>query len=440
MIFNVNFTNGVGNNIFQYMFGRIKSERDNCKFSHPTLPVLGIKGNKLKLKNPKKIKVSSNDSKMFHKILNTTYNTDVDFSGYPEEFFLYTDRMDKIREWFPNNSKVDTGNSLCLHLRAGDRLLMKGCFKEENGWPITAEQYIKGIESFDFDKLYIVTDMPVWKEINEEELSNMKFHREVRKDRVELKVGVEYWNSLYNTLKQYNPEVRFGYPVEKDFEFMRKFKKFMFAHGTLAWWAAALGNAEEVAVYGKWRGGKESDLAWANLSGWRHWGDPTAPPRFVKEQNLLRHAKENNIKIFVETGTRKGTTIKEIGNEFDKIYTIELIPEAYKKAKKALSGYKHVTLIQGDSGEKIIDVLKELNQPALFWLDAHDGRNSTPIMTELKNILEISEFPHVLIIDDCRYFGTEEAYPTVDEVKSFVLNKRPNAKVYTRFDSICIQL
>jgi hypothetical protein len=349
--------------------------------------------------------------------------------------------MEKIREWFPNDVDDINEHDLCLHLRAGDRLLMKGCFKEENGWPITPEQYEDGIESFDFERLHIVTDMPVWRVITQEELGRLKFHREVKeKDRIDLKTGAEYWNSLYMAFKKYNPIVRFGHPVENDFSYMRQFKKFMFAHGTLSWWAAALGVAEEVSVYGKWRGGKEIDLAWADLPGWRQWGPVTAPPRFIKEQNLLRHADKRNLNILVETGTRKGTMLKAIGHRFKRIYTIELLPEVFKRTQRAFGNNRKIEFMQGDSGEKIVQIMNKLDEPALFWLDAHDGEKSTPIMKELENIMKMAKHSHTLVIDDCRYFGTRAAYPSVDEVKKFVLSNRPNAEIYTRFDSICILL
>ena len=113
--------------------------------------------------------------------------------------------------------------------------------------------------------------------------------------------------------------------------------------------------------------------------------------------------------VFIETGTFKGgipQLMLEDGtfNQWEKIYTIELNEEMCKIASKRYSLYEagqpfdrdtdekdetfngrkeffggKLVLIQGDSGKKLKDVLSEINEPCVFWLDAHAGaKKDTP--------------------------------------------------------------
>ncbi|MBD2771526.1 hypothetical protein [Iningainema tapete] len=89
--------------------------------------------------------------------------------------------------------------------------------------------------------------------------------------------------------------------------------------------------------------------------------------------------------------------------------------------------------------------MKQLKQPALFWLDGHysqgitaRGDKDTPILEELDCILSYPDLGHVLIIDDARCFGTDPAYPNINELKSFIFNKRDYVEVSVQDDSIRI--
>lgn len=131
-----------------------------------------------------------------------------------------------------------------------------------------------------------------------------------------------------------------------------------------------------------------------------------------KAQMLLRYARPE-FEVFVETGTNRGDMIEALSGRFKEIYSIELDPEKYKKAVERFSGNKGVNLIHGDSGSKIDIVLKHINAPALFWLDAHGdtvfvtGPNAAPVKKELESILSHSIKGHVILIDDARHVNSE---------------------------------
>lgn len=445
-IFNSNFTNGIGNNIFQYMFGYLVCKSNDYDFSHDDLTCLGVPSKFIeRLKNDKKyirFELYGEHGVELKRLINQKFSKRMylDFNGYPEDYTIYTPHRDELRTLFPS-PKVTNTKDLVVHLRAGDRLLMSGCYK--NGGPIPIEEYKQGLNSFEFDKLHIVTDMPIWEPMNFKKLSKLKFHRVVmEKDRIDLNIAVNYWNELYKFLETYNPIVRAGFQVDEDFNYLRIFDQIMFAHGTLAWWAAFLSNSSKVGLYGRWRGGKNINLGWTDLPGWFQWGRKTAPSRSIKERNLIDCAEEGGHRIFVETGTRGATTLVNINEHFHKMYSVELLQDCYEACLKKVLNAKiddKTRLYQGDSAEKLKDILPEIKEPALFWLDAHAGKDATPIMAELDLVLQ-TNLRHTIVIDDSRYFGTQEAYPTIDEVKVKVKEYQPNARIDIKFDSIRIFL
>jgi len=78
-------------------------------------------------------------------------------------------------------------------------------------------------------------------------------------------------------------------------------------------------------------------------------------------------------KVFIETGTFIGQTAFEMSNHFDKIYSIEIQEKLYEDVVniKNKKGIDNVNFLLGDSGEKIIDIIKEVEEPSVFFLDAH---------------------------------------------------------------------
>jgi len=104
-----------------------------------------------------------------------------------------------------------------------------------------------------------------------------------------------------------------------------------------------------------------------------------------------------------------------------------------------------VTILQGDSGDVIGGLMKEIDRPALFWLDGHwsadetaRGKKSTPVMEELEHILRAKDLRHVILIDDARAFGKSEDYPAMAELETFILSLRKNVKIFSDDDIIRI--
>jgi len=163
-------------------------------------------------------------------------------------------------------------------------------------------------------------------------------------------------------------------------------------------------------------------------------GPVVIPMSYDKKRNeILKYAKAFETKIFIETGTYYGETAETLQKEFKKLFTVELDRKLYEESSAKLKKYSNVTTLHGDSGTVLREIMKQINEPTIFWLDAHysggptaKGKTETPIIEELRIISEHSTKKHVVLIDDARCFNGEHDYPTLTElatkVKSFMGN------------------
>ena len=172
-----------------------------------------------------------------------------------------------------------------------------------------------------------------------------------------------------------------------------------------------------------------------------------SPSYEYKRSEILRYAKENNIKVFIETGTYKGETPAMLINDFETLHTIELSDELYRMATEKFAGTK-VKTHHGNSMMVLPEIIKDIDEPVLFWLDGHysnapfcaKGETDTPIIQELTAIFKEKILPHIILIDDARLFGTEKDYPNIKNLKKFILSHRQNAKIEIFEDIIRIVL
>ena len=271
----VQLTNGLGNNLFQALAGKVLAEykKDSVHLIQPFPNYYGKEHlQKLGFVFCEKLPSFSHrlhDNEYVSAFSLETKNSHVLLSGYFEDYRYFIANREKIKGWFP--PVKEKKRTLAVHLRTGDRLFMKNEFYTKP----TAIAYKNAIEKFDFDEMYVVTDFPVWKQTTPEELSSFEFHTKVAdNERVPLVESVEYFNSLYQTLSEYNPVYKKRNVLE-DFNFIRSCDNILFEHGTLSWWAAFLSDAEKVGVYGPWRpwkGTSNKNLSQVPLKEWFKWG------------------------------------------------------------------------------------------------------------------------------------------------------------------------
>jgi hypothetical protein len=169
---------------------------------------------------------------------------------------------------------------------------------------------------------------------------------------------------------------------------------------------------------------------------WAKKGRPVPPPHEYKEKIVKDYAKFFSITSFIETGTYRGDMVEANKTVFDRIYSIELDDALFVAAKQKFSKYKNISIIKGDSGIVLPQLLKSVESPSLFWLDAHyssgitaKGEEDTPILKELKCIFNHPVTTHVILIDDAHCFTGQNGYPTIEELKEFVFKINPRIAV-----------
>ncbi len=125
--------------------------------------------------------------------------------------------------------------------------------------------------------------------------------------------------------------------------------------------------------------------------------------------------------VFVETGTYEGNTVqKAVDLGFETIYSIEVDPALHAKAVERFAGVPGVHLLCGDTIDVLPQILRQLDQPATFWLDAHAispqyvGNHPVPIMQELAMIAEHPIRTHCILIDDRRMLEAAWRIPEVE--------------------------
>ncbi|MBK1827512.1 hypothetical protein [Haloferula rosea] len=162
---------------------------------------------------------------------------------------------------------------------------------------------------------------------------------------------------------------------------------------------------------------------------WIEDGRPLPPPPLAKRAMHLEYAERFGLRIFVETGTFKGDTVEAMRPHFERIYSVELAEKFYHEAVKRFQGVDKVKLLQGDSGERMPEIVAELDAPTLFWLDGHysggdtaKGELAAPVWAELKAIFAGMKQPFVILIDDARCFTQVggDAYPAVADIEKWV--------------------
>ena len=173
---------------------------------------------------------------------------------------------------------------------------------------------------------------------------------------------------------------------------------------------------------------------------WRRAGSPIPPPPPVKHAVVREYQARFGPRVFVETGTFAGGMIDAVRSRFDRIVSIELDPGWHARALARFRDDARVTLLCGDSGVRLPEVLAGLTEPALFWLDAHysgpataRGAVDTPIVRELEAI-RAHGLDHVVLIDDIRDFRGTDGYPTAEELIGWLRTHAPVSVVEVRDD------
>ncbi len=168
------------------------------------------------------------------------------------------------------------------------------------------------------------------------------------------------------------------------------------------------------------------------MNQWVASGKPLPPPHEVKQVIIRDTQRLSGYQVLVETGTHRGAMIEAQKYNFEKLYSIELSDIFFEAATRRFKDDPQVTIVHGDSGEKLGSVVGELMEPAVFWLDGHysygdtaKGKLECPIYGELAAVLQDQNRAHIILIDDARCFQGGNDYPTVEELTAFIQKTNP---------------
>ncbi len=179
------------------------------------------------------------------------------------------------------------------------------------------------------------------------------------------------------------------------------------------------------------------------IAQWKKAGCPVPPPHAVKQGIIQDFQRKTGYTILIETGTYLGTMVEAQKARFKKIVSIELGRELGEKARDKFAEDRHVSIMQGDSGKVLPVLMKEIDRPAIFWLDGHysagitaKGDTECPIYEELEAILANKALHHLILIDDARLFTGEGDYPSIEAMTEFVKTKNDRYAVEVEHDVI----
>lgn len=174
----------------------------------------------------------------------------------------------------------------------------------------------------------------------------------------------------------------------------------------------------------------------SKYEGWMRAGKPVPPPPYYKQLLLRRASQSFGIRVLVETGTFEGRTVQALRKDFQRIYSVEFDDALYQAARLRFAGFDTISILHGNSGVVLKQLLPTLREACVFWLDAHHSGGATsraekdsPILEELDAIAERPLlFGDVIFIDDARHFGGGD-YPPVETIRSWA-----HARGYEHFE------
>ena len=135
----------------------------------------------------------------------------------------------------------------------------------------------------------------------------------------------------------------------------------------------------------------------------------------------LELAEKYNCKIFIETGTQSGENISLVSKHFDKCFSIEIDEGWFNMAMENNKDNDNVYLYHGCSSVGLSEILEDIDEPYIIFLDAHwwntpDNKlinNYNPILEEFSAISkrrEVYDFKPPIIVHD--FFVPDESNPS----------------------------
>ena len=168
-------------------------------------------------------------------------------------------------------------------------------------------------------------------------------------------------------------------------------------------------------------------------------GRPQRSPHLLKQKVVREYGERYGLKMLVETGTYYGEMVAAMKRRFDRIYSIEFVPDLAERAQKKFANDPHIEILCADSCVVMPQVLAKLSGPALFWLDAGyygwvgKQGDQQRLSAELEMILRHS-FRHIILLDDARGLTGRDGVPSAREVMAYIEATFPSRQAEVQHD------
>jgi hypothetical protein len=150
-------------------------------------------------------------------------------------------------------------------------------------------------------------------------------------------------------------------------------------------------------------------------------------------------------KIFIETGSADGDGIQSALNAgFEQIISIELNPSLHEKCKDRFKNHLNVKLLCGSSEILLPQVLNNLNESFILWLDAHwsGGEYIGEMMhnylpKELNSITNlVNKFKDSpILIDDMNFYINDKSF--CNNIENLLKQIKPDGNI--KYEESCDQ-
>lgn len=129
-------------------------------------------------------------------------------------------------------------------------------------------------------------------------------------------------------------------------------------------------------------------------------------------------------RTFIETGTGYGLLTAALALTFDRIVSIEILPERAAEARQRCASWDNIGIIAGSSEDELRGVLADVG-PSIIFLDAHeDSLPESEANSALDNeLLAIDLSPyaedHIVLIDDARLCREGHGWVSLDGIREW---------------------
>jgi hypothetical protein len=141
---------------------------------------------------------------------------------------------------------------------------------------------------------------------------------------------------------------------------------------------------------------------------------------FSVDTELIRELKRHlPLEVLVETGTFEGDTVAQVRELFETLHTVELSEKYFEISRQRFLYDPAIFVSQGHSPDWLKQLVPRLlDQPVLYWLDAHwcvaeqtaGEISQCPLIEELRAIGGLNP-QSVLMIDDANLFLCPPPHP-----------------------------